>query len=116
MNSLLANQNCAATFEMCILHSMMSAHFQFRCMGTLSKGGYGTKGSNYVLQFGTWDVLIEDKIGEVSSKELWKDTQSENPVQTTVMRDSLFCVTGLPPNIENCCLSIGQQKWSVHDI
>ena len=80
MNSSLANRNCAATFEICILHSMMSAHFQFRCMGTISKGGYGAKGSNSLLQFGAWDVLIKDKIGEVSSKGFWKEPQSENAV------------------------------------
>ena len=60
MNSSLANQNCAATFEMCILHSMMSAHFQFFCMVTISKGGYGAEVSNYLVQFVAWDVLIKD--------------------------------------------------------
>ena len=49
MNSLLANGNCAAAFEMCILHSMKIAHFQFFCIVTISKGGYGAKGSNYLL-------------------------------------------------------------------
>ena len=63
MNSSLANQNYAATFEMFILHNIMSAHFQFPCMGTISQGGYGAKGYNYVLRFGARDVLIEDKIG-----------------------------------------------------
>ena len=72
MNSLLANRNYTATFEMCILHIMISAHFQFRCMGTISKGGYGAKGSNYLLGFSAYDVLIEDKIGEVSSEGFWK--------------------------------------------
>ena len=80
MNSLLANRNCAATLEMCILHSMISAHFQFCCMGTISKGGYGAKGSNYLLQFGAWDVLIEDKIVEVSLEGYCKEPQSENTV------------------------------------
>ena len=62
MNSSPANRNCAATFEMCIIHSMTSAHFKFCFMGTMSKGGDGAKGSNYLLQFGAWDVLIEKKI------------------------------------------------------
>ena len=96
MNPLLANQNCAATFEMCILHSIMSAHFEFCCMGTIIKGGNIAKGSNSLLRFGAWDILIEDKIGDVSSKEFWNKRQSENAVQTAVMRDSLFCVTRLP--------------------
>ena len=67
MNSSLAYWNCAATFEIFILHSMMIAHFQFCCMGTISKGRDGAKGSNYLLQFGAWDVFIEDKTGKVSS-------------------------------------------------
>ena len=100
MNSLLANRNCAATFEICILHSMMGAYFQFFCMGTISKGGYGAKGSNYLLRFGAWDVLIENKIGDVSSGGFWKDPQSENAVQTAVMWTSLFCVTRLPPRFK----------------
>ena len=94
MNSSLANHNYAATLEMCILHSMTSAHFQFCYMGTISKGGYGTKGSNYLLQFGARYVLIEDKIGEVSSEGFWKEPQSENAVQTEVMWESLFVFPG----------------------
>ena len=90
MKSLLASRNCAATFEMCILHIMMSEDFQFCCMGTISKGGDVAKGSNYLLRFGAWDVLIEDKVGEVSSKMFWKDTQLENAVQTAFMWESLF--------------------------
>ena len=58
-------------------------------MGTIRKGGDGKNGSNYLLQFGAWDVLIEDKICEVSSKGFWKEPQSENTVQTEVMWDSL---------------------------
>ena len=54
-------------------------------MGTISKGGDGAKESNYLLQFGAWDVLIKDKIGEVSSKGFWKEPQSENAVQTALM-------------------------------
>ena len=76
---------------------MPSAHFQFHCMGTISKGGYGAKWSNYLLQFGVWDVLIENKIGEVSSKGFWKELQSENAVQTAVMWDSLFLCHQAPP-------------------
>ena len=76
---------------------MMSAHLQFFCMGTISKGGYCAKGSNSLLRFGAWDVLIEDKIGEVSSERFWKEPQSENAVQTAVMWDSLLCVTSPPP-------------------
>ena len=72
MNSSLANRNCAATFEMCILHSMKNSHVQFFCMGIISKGGDVSKGSNYLLRFGAWDFLVEDKIGEVSSKGFWK--------------------------------------------
>ena len=90
MNSLLANRNCAEKFEMCIPHSMVSAHFQFFCVGTYSKGGDDAKGSNYLLQFGAWDVLMEDEIGEVSSKGFWKERQSKNTVQTAVMSDSLL--------------------------
>ena len=106
MNSALANQNDAATFEMCILHIMTSAYFQFRCMGTISKGVYGTKGFNSLLRFGAWDILIEDKIGEVSSKVFWKELQSENAVQTAVMWDSRFCVTRIPPNVIRLLLLI----------
>ena len=90
MNSSLANQNYATTFEMCILHIMTSEYFQFRCMGTISKGVYGTKGFNSLLRFGAWDILIEDKIGEVSYKGFWKDPQSENTLHTAVIWDSLF--------------------------
>ena len=75
---------------------MMSAHFQFFCMGTISKGGYGAKGSNYLLGFSAYDVLIEDKIGDVSSEGFWKEPQSENAVYTAVMWDPLFCVTSPP--------------------
>ena len=78
MNSLLANWNCAVNFKMCILHSMVSANFQFCFMGTIIKGGDGAKGSNCLLQFGAWEVLIEDKTGEVSSKGFWKEPQSDN--------------------------------------
>ena len=105
MNSSLANRNCAATFEMCILHSMMSAHLQFFCMVTISKGGYGAKESNSLLQVGAWDVLIKDKIGEVSSEGFWKDPQLKNTVQTTVMWDSLFCVI-IPPLLKACSCRI----------
>ena len=58
MVSLLAYQNFVATFEMCIIHSMMSAHFQFSCMRAISKEVDGAKGSNYLLQFGA--VFIRD--------------------------------------------------------
>ena len=93
MNSLLSNHNCAAKLEICILHSMISAHFQFLCMGTNSKGVDNKKRSNSWLRFGTWDVLIRDKIGEVSFKGFRKERQSENAVQNLVMWESLFCVT-----------------------
>ena len=56
-------------------------------MGTISKVGDVTKGSNYLLQFGAWDVVIEDKIGKVSSKGFWKQLQSDNAVHTSVMRE-----------------------------
>ena len=68
-----------------MLHSMVSAHFQFRCVGTNSKGGENEKGSNYLLRFGAWDVPMEDEIGEVSSKGFWKERQPENAVQTEFM-------------------------------
>ena len=87
MNYLLANRNCAATLELCTLHSMI----------TISKVGDVEKGSNYLLQFGAWDFLIKYKIGKVSYKGSWKDPQSENVLQTEVMWNSLFCVTSLPP-------------------
>ena len=87
MNSSLANRNCAATFEMCILHSMTSAHLQFCYIRTIIKEGGGEKGSNYLLRFGAQDVLIEDKIGEVSSEGFRKDPQLENAVQTKVIFD-----------------------------
>ena len=97
INYSLANQNCTATFEMCILHSMTSAHFKFHCARTISKRGYGTKGSNYLLRFGAWDVLIENRIGEVTSEGFWKELQLENAVHTAFMWDSLFCVIRFPP-------------------
>ena len=61
MNSSIANWNCTATFKMCILHRIKRAHFQFRCMGTIIKERDGAKGSNLLLRFGAWVVLIEDK-------------------------------------------------------
>ena len=76
----------------------MSAHFQFWFMGTISKGGDVTNGSNYLLRFGAWDVSIEDKIGKVSSEGFGKEPRLENALQTAVMHDSLFCVTSLPPS------------------
>ena len=90
MNSLLANRNCVAKFEMCIPHGMVSAHFQFFCVGTNSKGGGDTKGSNYLLQFGAWDLRMEDEMVEVSSKRFQKEQQPENAVETAVMWDSLL--------------------------
>ena len=75
---------------------MTSAHFQFICMGTISKGGDVTKGSTSLLRFGAWDVLIKDKIGEVSSGGFLKEPQSENLVHTAVMWDSLFLSPGSP--------------------
>ena len=96
INYSLANQNCAATFEMWILHSMTSAHFKFHCIRTVSKRGDGTKGSNSLLRFRAWDVLIEDKIGEVSSEGFWKELQLENAVHTAFMWESLFCVIRFP--------------------
>ena len=101
INYSLANWNCAATLEMCILHSMTSALFQFLCIITISKGWDGVKGSNYLLRFGAWDVLIEDKIGEMSSGGFWKEPQLENAVQTAVMWDSPFCVTRTPPTMDD---------------
>ena len=77
---------------------MVSAHFQFRFVGTNSKEGDKSKGSNYLLQFGAWDVPIEDEIGEVSSEGFRKERQMDNAVQTAVMWDSILCVTRLPPN------------------
>ena len=68
MNSSLANQNRTAKFEMYMPHSMVSAHFQFRCVGTNSKVGDDVKGSNYLLRFGAWDVPMEDEVSEVLSK------------------------------------------------
>ena len=65
-------------------------------MLTISKVVGGAKGSNYLIQFGAWDVLIEDKISEVSSEGFWKEPQSENVVQTEVMWDSLFLSLGSP--------------------
>ena len=59
-------------------------------MGNIIKGGDGARGSNSFLRFGAWDVLIKDKIGEVSSKAFWNNRQSENVVQTEFMCDSLF--------------------------
>ena len=59
---------------------MTGSHFQFHCMGTISKGGDGAKGSNYLLLLGAWDVFIKDKIVKVSSKGFWKDPQLENAV------------------------------------
>ena len=44
MNSSLANQNCAAKFEMCIPASMMIANFQFHCVGTNIKRRDDEKG------------------------------------------------------------------------
>ena len=84
MNSSLANRNCAAKFEMCILQGIVSAHFQFRCVGNNSKVGDDAKGSNHLLRFGTWDVLIEDKIGEVSSEGDCKERRLENVVHPAV--------------------------------
>ena len=101
INYSLANQNCAATFEMCILHSMTSAHFKFHCTRTISKRGDGAKGSNYLLRFGAWDVLIEDKTGELSPERFWKELQLENAVQTAFMWNSLFYVIRFPPIISN---------------
>ena len=98
MNSSLANRNCTAKFEMCISHSMVSAHFQFSCVGTNSKGGDGAKGSNYLLWFGAWDVPMEDEIGKVSSEGFLKERQLENEVQNAVMRDSLLWVTSPHPS------------------
>ena len=98
MNSSLANHDCAATLEMCTLHKITNANFQFHCIVTISKGGDGAKGSNSLLHFGAWDVLIEDKIGKVSPEGFWKKPQSENAVQHLVMWDSLFCVTRFPSN------------------
>ena len=57
-------------------------------MGTISNGGDGAKRSNYLRLFGAWDVLIEDKIDEVSCEGFWKEPQSENAVPTAVMWDS----------------------------
>ena len=73
-----------------MLHSMVSAHFQFRCVGTNSKGGDDAKGSNYLLRLGAWDVPMEDEIGEVSSEGFRNERKSENAVQTAVMWDSLL--------------------------
>ena len=101
MKSSLANRNCAAKFYMCILYSITSAHLQFLCMGTIGKGGDGAKGSIYLLRFGAWNFLIEDKIGEVSSKGCWKEPQSENALQTAVMWDSLFVSPGSPLPVAN---------------
>ena len=41
----------------------------------MGKKGDGAKGSNSLLRFGAWDVLIEDKIGEVSSEGFCKEPQ-----------------------------------------
>ena len=82
----------------------MIAHFRFQFMGTISKVVDVTKGSNYLLHFGAWDVLIMEKIGEVSSEGFWKEPQLENTLQTAVMWDSLFCVTRLPPTAASVCL------------
>ena len=60
MKSSLENCNCAAKFEIYIPHSMVSAHLQFRCVGTNSKGVDDAKESNYLLQFGVWDIPMED--------------------------------------------------------
>ena len=62
---------------------------------------------NSLIQFGAWDVLIEDKIGGVSSERFWNKRQSDNAVKTAVMWDSLFCVTRLPVNSRT--LSIQRQ-------
>ena len=59
-------------------------------MVTISKGGDYKKGSNSLLQFGAWDVLIENKIGEVSSGGFRKEPQLENTVQTAVIWESIF--------------------------
>ena len=56
-------------------------------MGNIIKGGDGARGSNSFLRFGAWDVLIKDKIGEVSSKGFWNEHQLENAVQTAVVWD-----------------------------
>ena len=37
-------------------------------MGTNIKGVDDAKGSNSLLQFGAWDVPMEDEISEVTSK------------------------------------------------
>ena len=66
-------------------------------MGIISKGVDGAKGSNYLLRFGAWDVLIKDKIGEVSSEGFCKEPQLEDSVQTAVIWDRFSCVTRLPP-------------------
>ena len=58
--------------------------------------------------------MIEDKIGEVSSKVFWKELQSENAVQTAVMWDSIFCVTRLPPTMMRL-LFYGEVQYPVPD-
>ena len=66
---------------------MVSAHFQFRCVVTNSKGLYDAKWSNSLLLFGAWGVPMEDGISEMSSEEFRKEWQSENVVHTAVMWD-----------------------------
>ena len=101
INYSLANQNCAAKFEMCILHGMTSVHFQFHCIRTIIKRVDGAKGSNSLFRFGAWVVLTEDKIGEVSSEGFFIEPQLENAVHTAFMWDSLFCVIRFLPMNSN---------------
>ena len=42
-------------------------------MGNIIEVVDGVKGSNYLLLFGAWDLLIDDKIGEVSSEGFWRE-------------------------------------------